>query len=84
MLTKIHPQPPTETQAVNGLASLVRAWQDAADGASLLDIQASVGLLLLDVALALNLNTNEQKVVFGSALRRQLMRGLNAHNGKEQ
>ena len=84
MLTKVQPQPPAQLQAVNGLASLVRAWQDATVGASLLEVEAPVGLLLFDVAMALNLNANEQRLVFGPNLRRELLRGVDAHNGKEQ
>ncbi len=51
-----------------------RVWQDAADGQSLLEMRAPVGLVLAEVADALGLNSQERRVVLGAELDRAIAR----------
>ncbi len=63
-----------ETARASFVAALARfreEWQDNTDG-SLLDVQASVGLLLSDLAAALDLSTEEQARVLGETLIHEL------------
>jgi hypothetical protein len=61
-------QPGTQTGAVAALANIRKEWELAAEGESLVKLQASVGLLLLDVAAKLGLTQEEQKSVLGARL----------------
>lgn len=52
-------------EAIAGLTRLREEWQDAANGAPLSDVQASVGLLLVDVVNAIGLLPEEAAQVLG-------------------
>lgn len=52
-------------QAVKAMMGIRHEWEDHAKGESLLNIEASVGYLLYDIALALNLNQQEIKLALG-------------------
>jgi len=56
-----------DTKAIERLARLRREWETAADGIRLADIQGSVGMILEDVAGALELDPMERMVVLGEA-----------------
>lgn len=56
------------TRLVLALAELRQEWQEAARGASLLKIEAPVGLLLSDIADRLELTSQERHVFLGGKL----------------
>lgn len=53
---------------LDALAGLREEWEDAAEGESLLDMNASVGLMLLDIATKLGLTPAERLFFLGSRL----------------
>ena len=59
-------------QVVQSLAEFRREWQKMVEGQSLTDIQASVGLLLADIADRLELNPQERHVILGGKLINQV------------
>ena len=61
---------------VGSLAQLREEWQEAVDGENLIDVQASVGLLLGDVVMLLGLSADEQVAVLGEELRREFIQEL--------
>ena len=61
---------PDHAAAVAALSSIRREWEQAARGESLVEVNASVGLLLLDVTTKLGLTPDEQKLVLGARLYR--------------
>jgi|WetSurMetagenome_2_1015567.scaffolds.fasta_scaffold10698_2 hypothetical protein len=65
--------------AVAALATIRKEWEQAAEGESLVQIQASVGLLLLDVTARLGLNQEEQKSVLGTRLCREAVGKAQEH-----
>lgn len=56
---------------VSALARIRSEWQES-DSSSLLDIEANVGLLLSDLAVALGLNPEEQIEALGEELYHEL------------
>jgi len=64
----LQPFPQPNTQVVATLAALRQEWQQAADGASLLEMEANVGLMLADLVNSLGLSTHEQSMVLGQEL----------------
>ena len=56
MLTRTKPGIP-RSDVVDSLALLRQEWQASTDGESLIDVQASVGLLLGDVVMMLGLSS---------------------------
>ncbi len=66
--------PLDRTKAQSGLATIRREWEVAAEGESLINISASVGLLLLDVTTKLGMTPDEQKAVLGIQLYREALR----------
>jgi hypothetical protein len=57
--------------AVNALTQLRQEWSDTTTGDSLIDVQASVGLLFYDIVNILNLTPEECEAVLGSELHGQ-------------
>ena len=55
-------------QVILALRGLAQEWKDAGDGESLLTKEASVGLILYDVAKALGLTYHEQEQILRSDL----------------
>jgi len=72
MITTIHPQLMTSERMITALSRLCREWEDATDGESLIEAQASVGLLLADVIKALDLSQEETALVLGVELYAEL------------
>jgi len=54
--------------AIQALAKFRREWEEIAEGESLLDVTAPIGLLLVDVADRLELNPQERFVFLGKLL----------------
>jgi len=74
----------SRSDVVGSLARPRQEWQASIDGESLIDVQASVGLLLGDVVTMLSLSSDEQVAVLGVELRRefiQVVRYRNSGNG---
>jgi hypothetical protein len=61
-------QPSYRAQVVQSLADFRREWQKAAEGKSLVEIQAPIGLLLTDIADRLELNPQERYAMLGGKL----------------
>jgi len=79
LITRARPGIP-RSDIVNSLAQLRQEWQASTDGESLLDIQASVGLLLGDVVMMLGLSSDEQVAVLGEELRREFIQVVRYRN----
>jgi hypothetical protein len=58
--------------AVQALAKLRREWEEIAEGENLLDVSASVGLMLADVADRLELSAPERYIFLGKLLSAQV------------
>jgi hypothetical protein len=56
------------TKIVMSLAELRMEWQDAANGGSLLKVEAPVGLILADIADGLGLSEQERYAFLGGRL----------------
>jgi len=72
MSVQIQPNILTTREFVDDLARIRMEWQVAIDGASLVEVKASVGLLLADVVKALKLGPDEQVTVLGEDLYNEL------------
>ena len=72
-------RPRSKGAAVAALATIRREWEVAAEGESLVQVQTSVGLLLLDVAAKLGLTQEEQKSVLGARLYREAIGKAQEH-----
>ena len=72
MITTIHPQLMTRERMIAALSRLCREWEDATEGESLIEAQASVGLILADVIKALDLSQEETALVLGAELYAEL------------
>jgi hypothetical protein len=59
---------PSRTQIVQELADFRREWQKAAQGQSLIDVEVSVGLILIDIADRLRLSSQERHAMLGGKL----------------
>jgi len=56
------------TAVLENLSGLRKEWEAVAEGDSLIDLPASVGLLLFDVTARLGLTEDEQTLVLGDRL----------------
>jgi hypothetical protein len=65
MLNTLTPTPP---RVIEVLARMRAEWQNAAAGASLLETEGNVGLILADIVNCLGLNADEQARVLGQPL----------------
>jgi hypothetical protein len=61
-------QPSYRAQVVQALADFRRQWQKIAQGQSLIEVEAPVGLLLADIADRLELNPQERYAMLGGML----------------
>lgn len=62
----------TRTQMIDSMANLREAWEIAANGESLLQIQGSVGLILHDFAVKPNLMSEERQILLAHPCSRKL------------
>jgi len=60
----------------SALASIRREWEVAAEGESLVNISASVGLLLLDITTKLEMTVEEQRAVLGPRLYQEALQKM--------
>jgi len=65
-------RPSHRAQVIQSLADFRREWQKLADGKSLVDVQAPVGLLLVDIADRLELSSHERHAMLGGKLINQV------------
>ncbi len=65
-------RPSHRAQVVHALADFRREWQKMVQGKSLVDVQASVGLMLADIADRLELNPQERHAMLGGKLINQI------------
>ena len=65
-------RPSHRAQVVHALADFRREWQKMVQSKSLVEVQASVGLLLADIADRLELNPQERHVMLGGKLINQV------------
>lgn len=61
-------RPPYRAQVVQALAEIRREWEKMVQGKSLIDVKASVGLLLEDIADRLQLSSQERYAMLGGKL----------------
>ena len=59
---------PDRVMVLENLSVLRLEWEAAADGGSLINVSASVGLLLFDLTTKLGLSPEEQSIVLGGRL----------------
>jgi hypothetical protein len=65
-------RPSYRAQVVQSLGDFRRAWQQMADGQNLIDVKASVGLILSDIADRLELDSQERHAMLGGQLINQI------------
>ena len=65
-------RPSYRAQIVQSLADFRREWQKMSEGNSLVEIQASVGLMFSDIADRLELNPQERHTMLGGRLINQV------------
>ena len=61
-------QPSYRAQVVQSLADFRREWQKMAEGKSLIEVEAPIGLILADIADRLELTPQERFVFLGGKL----------------
>jgi len=61
------------------LSALRRDWEAVAEGESLIQVNASVGLLLLDIATNLGLTQEQQEFVLGARLYQEAVERVQEH-----
>jgi hypothetical protein len=76
MIQITHPQEITRSSVVDVLAQLRKDWETAVEEADLVDVQGSIGLLLLDIVIGLKLKPFEQIQVLGAKLHAELQHFL--------
>ena len=64
--------PPYRAQVVQSLGEFRREWQQMVDGQNLVDVKASIGLILADIADRLELNSQERHAMLGGQLINQI------------
>ena len=72
MLQAIPDQPKAQTQIISTLSRLRQEWQEATDGASLLETDGNIGLILADLVNGFELNASEQSQILGNELFHEL------------
>jgi hypothetical protein len=65
-------QPSYRAQIMKSLVEFRREWEIHAEGKSLIDVDASVGLILSDIAERLGLSQQERHVLLGGKLAKQI------------
>lgn len=72
MLQAIPDQPTARTQIISTLSRLRQEWQEATDGASLLETNGNIGLVLADLINGFGLNAEDQNRILGTELFQEL------------
>jgi len=76
MFTQSTTESITRPHMVNTIARIREEWEQAADGNSLVFANASVGMLLADLSMAIGLTIDEQVQALGSKLVNELQDAL--------
>ena len=72
MLQAIPDQSTAHTQIISTLSRLREEWQEATDGASLLETNGNIGLVLADLINGFGLNAEDQSRILGTELFQEL------------
>ena len=72
MLQAIPDQPTARTQIISTLSRLRQEWQEATEGASLLETNGNIGLVLADLINGFGLNAEDQCRILGTELFQEL------------
>ena len=72
MLQPIPDQPKAQTQIISTLSRLRQEWQEATEGASLLETNGNIGLVLADLINGFGLNAEDQCRILGTELFQEL------------
>lgn len=70
----------SRSDTIASLARFRQEWQSSLNGQSLIDAQASVGLMLIDVVMMLGLSSEEQVAVLGETLRTEFVQMVKNRN----
>jgi hypothetical protein len=70
------PPHPYRAQVVEALAQFRQEWQELASHQSLIEMQTPVGLLLYDVGQRMGLSPQEQFILLGASLSREVQEFL--------
>ena len=65
-------QPNTRIQIISTLSRLRQEWQEATDGANLLETNGNIGLVLADLINGFGLNAEDQCRILGTELFQEL------------
>ena len=63
---------PTHSQVISVLSRLRQEWQEATEGASLLEAHGNIGLILADLINGFALSADDQRQILGAELFREL------------
>lgn len=63
---------PTHLQVISVLSRLRQEWQEATEGASLIETHGNIGLILADLINGFALSADDQRQVLGTELFREL------------
>ena len=74
------PQPLDRSLALENLSAFREEWEAVADSGSLIDVSASVGLMLFDFTSRLGLTPEEQALVLGDQLFFEARRKVNGNS----
>ena len=72
--------PKPTTQIISALSTMREEWQQAAQGVSLLEMEANVGLMLADLVNSLGLSAQEKTLVLGQELFAEMQEILSCGN----
>lgn len=72
MLQTVPDQTVTQSRIISTLTRLRREWQEATEGASLLETDGNMGLVLADLINGFGLDADDQCQVLGDTLFREL------------
>ena len=72
MLQPIPDQPTAHIQIISTLSHLRQEWQEATEGASLLETNGNIGLVLADLINGFGLNAEDQCRILGTELFQEL------------
>ncbi len=72
MLQATTNQPTTQAQVISTLSRLCQEWQEATEGASLLETNGNMGMVLADLINGFGLNAEDQRRILGTDLFHEL------------
>lgn len=77
MLKQTQPIVLVQPCPINAISRIREEWEEAAEGESLVEVKASVGLLLAEIVEAFGLSVEEQRAALGAKLFEDVSRLLN-------